>query len=273
MKSKEQENWLRDFVQKSFGIVLSEEKAFSVAAQMHVEVFKSGFANLPEYLTNHADSANHLIDLINSITINFSYFYRGEEQMLFVREVLAPEWLETIHAQGNKDADLRVWSAGCATGEEPYSVAMILDNFIGLGLHDLRVKLLGTDISRIALADAQEGIYRSEAVKDLPISLKERYFRDVGEKRVQVIDRLKEAILFRSLNLVTESYPFKNQFNLILCRNVMIYFDEATNSKVLQSMVRVLAPGGYLFLGPSDPHPKADFGLKCVESGIFKKVA
>ncbi len=274
MTQKDQETWLRHFVHTNFGILLSEEKVFSVASQMQVEAFKSGCNSVPEYFSkNHEESSTHLIDLVNSITVNFSYFYRGEEQMLFLREVFAPDWLKAVRGRHPREGDLRVWSAGCATGEEPYSVAMILDNFIGLGLTDLRVKLLGTDLSRMALAEAQAGIYRTEALKDLPLTLRERYFQSLSEVKVQVVERLKQAILFRTLNLMNDIYPFKNQFDLILCRNVMIYFDEKTNMKVLNNLTRFLNKGGYLLLGQSDPHPKAHAGLESVEPGIYRKVA
>ena len=187
-----------------------------------------------DFLGEHYN--DEIVNLINCITTNKTEFFRENFHFQFMREKVLPEFLE------RKMTKLRVWCAGCSTGEEPYTIAITLCEFYGGHLpHD--TKILATDIDTTVLDRAQQGIYTRENVNCIEESLLKKYFlRGKGsvEGKFQVKDSLKRLISFRRLNLLSDVFPMKGTFDIIFCRNVVIYFDRESQKKLFTQFHRYL---------------------------------
>jgi Methylase of chemotaxis methyl-accepting proteins len=212
-------------------------------------------------------TGNEISQMLNLLTTNYSYFMREWEHFRYFREHVLPEVAPAL-----RDGDLRTWSAGCSTGQEPYTLAMILSDFTkdrGLAWD---AKVLATDISEKALIAAIKGEYSGECLKNLPANWKSAYFNKVSENTWAVNDRLKQEILFRKFNLMEKEFPFKKQFNVIFCRNVMIYFNDETKLKLISKFYDATAKGGYLFIGQSETLDKRETDFEFVMPSVYKKV-
>ena len=151
-----------------------------------------------------------------------------------------------------RDGDIRTWCAACSTGQESYTLAMLLEDRFGLRGPMWEKTLLATDLSRDVLAFAQRGVYPSATVDVLPDAWRRGYFHRVDDTHVQVIDAVRRQVLYRPFNLMTPVFPFRRSFHVIFCRNVMIYFDAPTRQQLAAKFADFLVPGGYLFLGHSE---------------------
>lgn len=200
------------------------------------------------YLELLRTRARPLDELIEQLVVGETFFFRSPAQLDLIRELVLPERL----AHRDAGVPLKIWSAGCATGEEAYSLAIELD---GLGLLE-RTQLLGTDISRASLARAREAAYRDWAVRETDAAVLRQHFHRVDERWV-LDSRIARQVRFEHFNLARDPSPSPVlglwQLDLILCRNVLIYFDRATVSGVARRLHDTLAPGGWLITGPSDP--------------------
>jgi chemotaxis protein methyltransferase CheR len=188
-----------------------------------------------------------------------------------LEQVLLPKLLEVKQKQ--RTNRIRVWSAGCSTGEEPYSVAMSIASHIpDLDRWDFRI--LATDISTRVLAIASRGMYHRSKIAKVPALFRQRYFqssRSDGEGNdFQIVPAIRNLIAFRRLNL-KEPYPFKGPFDFIFCRNVMIYFDKKTQESLIQRMAEYLSPGGYLFVGHSESLTGLNHPLTYVKPAVYRK--
>ncbi len=162
--------------------------------------------------------------------------------------------LPTVVAQLEKEnrKDLRIWCAGCSTGEEPYTLLMLMQEFFGPDYAKWNAGILATDISLKALDTARNGIYPEERIAALPPEFQQKYFRKLGDGNRAVIDRIRQEATFRRFNLMNDSFPFKKPFQIIFCRNVMIYFDQPTRERLVAKFHKFTEPGGYLFIGHSE---------------------
>lgn len=215
-------------------------------------------------------NTQELIQFLDCIATNLTYFFREIQHMKFLEQVL-PDLL--AEKRKRRDCRLRVWSAGCSSGEEPYSLAMcILPHLDAFPECDFRI--LATDISTRALAVAARGIYPKEKVLKVPEPLRSRYFRphppDRAAAQYDVAQALKSIISFRRLNL-KDAYPFKGPFDYIFCRNVMIYFDKWVQENLVNKMSAYLSPGGYLFVGHSESLMGLKHSLKYVRPAVYRK--
>jgi chemotaxis protein methyltransferase CheR len=184
--------------------------------------------------------------LISKLTTNFTYFMREEAHYRFLTERALPEWTAKI-----SDRDLRVWSAGCSSGEEAYTAAITIMEFFGAAAAGWDTTVLATDISPRVLAAARAGVYPAANLESLPPQLRQKYFRVQDAKHCQVRPELAKQVVFATLNLM-EPFRFKRRFHIILCRNVMIYFDNETKRRLAAKFYEVLEPGGYLLIGLSE---------------------
>jgi len=186
----------------------------------------------------------------------------------FLNQTCLPEIYRSAEESGRRE--LRFWSAGSATGEEAYSLAMVLREFLGSACSQWDVGVLGTDISMTALRQAQHGIYPVEKIGKVPLRYKKYLYRD-GEGGYAVRDELKDFVLFRKLNLMQESYPFKGKFHAVFCRNVMIYFDVQTRQRLVERFHRYLHPGGYLFIGHAESLGRSHGLFEYVQPTVYRK--
>ena len=166
---------------------------------------------------------------------------------------------------------VRMWSAGCAAGEEVYTLAILLRDFFGPGIDRSDFGLLATDISLAALKTAKAGVYAAQKLAELPLAAKAACFREVGPELFEVAPEIRRMVLFKRLNLMADSYPFKGEFDVVFCRNVMIYFDQASRSRLVRAFHRIVKPGGYFFIGHSETILRADCPFEYVSPAIYRK--
>ncbi|MFM1801071.1 MAG: hypothetical protein RJA81_423 [Planctomycetota bacterium] len=209
---------------------------------------------------------------ISAFTIHETYFFRDSLQWSTIRNTILPERIE---ARKNTKT-LRIWSAGCSSGEEAYTAAIAVSELIP-ELQDWKIRIIGTDISDQILQKARKGIYREWAFRQTPIHIREEYFESHGEHHWQIQPEIAKLVQFQNLNLKTGLYPSAvtdlYDFDLILCRNVLIYFVQEEMENVLTRLGQSLTPGGYLALGPAEPFPSESTGLilaKSLGSAIFQ---
>jgi chemotaxis protein methyltransferase CheR len=210
-------------------------------------------------------SGRELARLIDVLTTNKTSFFREPRHFDVLRQRVVPE----LHSPGQP---LRVWSAGCSSGEEPYSLAMVLDAELG-GRADVRI--LATDISARMLSLARAGSYPEDAVQSVPAEYRRTAFRCTGAPphRAWVVrERLRSSVRFAQLNLAAE-WPMRGPFALICCRNVMIYFTRAMQQRLIERFWTMLVPGGYLFAGHSESLAGLDHGFEYVQPAVYRRAA
>jgi chemotaxis protein methyltransferase CheR len=241
---------IRELLHASFGINLGAEKRTLVAGRLQ-KLLRDRGIGFAEYYRQVVEDASgrEMSELINRLSTNHTFFNREKEHFDYFRTVSLPE--AVARAKLKRSREIRVWCAASSTGEEPYMLAMIMREFFGADFGNWDLGLLATDISEKALAVAQAGIYSAERMQELPKPLRDKYFQPRGQD-YEVIPRLRQDITYRRLNLINPQYPFKRQFEVIFCRNVLIYFDNPTKNGVVNSMAKYLVPGGHLFLGHSE---------------------
>ncbi|MCP8969210.1 CheR family methyltransferase [Ectobacillus ponti] len=259
---------LADFIHRNYGIHLKEEKKTIVMGRLYQVLQQLNFDNFTDYLryvladpTEKAASV-----LVEKITTNHTFFMREAEHFQFLQHKVLPYLSQTI-----RDRDLRVWSAGCSSGEEPYTLAMILDEFFGLQKGSWDTKVLATDISHRVLEAAAKGTYATEALASLPPQWKHRYFKNNGDGTSDVVDKIKREVIFRRFNLMETSFPFKRKFHVIFCRNVMIYFDQKTKTELVRRFYQHMEPGGYLFIGQSETIDREAVPYRYIMPAVYRK--
>lgn len=251
----------------SCGINLHEGKKELVKARLSKRLKALGLPGFEEYV-RHLEldpTRNELSAMVECLTTNKTSFFREPDQFRFLRQQIIPQ----LKARGGS---MRFWSAGCSSGEEAYSLAIVLREAVSeSGM--LNARVLATDISARMLAIARQGIYGEEVLKDVPEHLLRRHFTPVlsGTGRgYRVADHVRAMVHPARLNLI-EPWPMTGPFDAIYCRNVMIYFDEATRQQLVERFWRLLAPGGHLFLGRSENLMALLHEFKYVEPAVYVK--
>ena len=200
-------------------------------------------------------------EFVNYLTINVSEFYRNPEQW----ELLEKEILPLLFQKFGKTP--KIWSAACSTGDEPYSLVMLLSKYMPLN----RIKIIATDIDKQVLAKAKLGLYNVKSLKALPDEFIKKYFREINEKTYQISDEIKACVEFREHNLLRDDYP--SNCDLIICRNVLIYFTEDAKNEIYHKFNRALKKEGFLFVGSTEQiiNPK-EFGFTSYRSFFYNKL-
>ena len=259
------------YVTQHFGIQLPPEKKALLESRLyklfsHSDVFydeKSFFSYLEQDKTGRAQKI-----LADAITTNHTYFMRETDHFSCFADKVLPYWAERI-----RDGDVRTWCAACATGEEAYTLAMILQDFFSLREPHWETTLLATDLSEEALAAAREGCYAREAVQCMPPQWQSAYFHVEDDLHARVVASLRKKVLFRRFNLMQPVFPFKRAFHTIFCRNVMIYFDAPTRRELVRKFYDFLEPGGFLFVGHSEVVERQTAPLDYVMPSVYQKRA
>jgi len=262
---------IAEMVYRHCGIDLHDGKKELVRSRLAKLVRKYNIATFREYCSYvlSDSSGNAMTELTDAISTNLTSFFRESQHFDFLTKMLIPE---LITRKNGKPSKIRCWSAGCSTGEEPYSIAITL-------LESLRqdsrwdIKILATDISSRVLQRAAQGIYDDERVAPVPPAVKSRYLtplRQNGQSLYQVSATLQKNIVFKYLNLM-ESWPFHGPLDFIFCRNVMIYFDKSTQQKLVNRYWDVLDHGGYLFTGHSESLTGIIHKFRYIQPTIYRK--
>lgn len=251
------------------GITLNETKFEMVRRRLTSRLKALGLSSIEQYLGYlDAHNAEEEPFFINAITTNFTSFFRENHHFDYLDKVLIPHWLkEKKHIR-----QLRIWSAGCSSGEEPYTIAMILDKYKEQ-LSSWDIKILATDIDTNILSKAKEGEYLKEKNQNLDKTIVRQHFQCSHydkTKYIRVKDSLKQNITFKRLNFL-EPWPMKKQYDLIFCRNVIIYFDNTTQESIIQQFQDLQATGGTLFIGHSESLYRMSTQYDLIGKAIYQK--
>lgn len=258
-----------NFVRDNYGINLRKEKKTLVEARLNGVLEENGFSCFEDYLRFVVEdkTGNRLEVLINKITTNHTFFMREFEHFKYFRDVVLPYLYKSI-----ADKDLRTWSAGCSSGEEAYTLAMVIADFFQKEKLWWNTKILATDISTRVLETAKAGVYMEEQLTSVSESWRRDYFSKLDISRYKISDSIKNEIIFRRFNLMEERFPFRRKFHVIFCRNVMIYFDTETKQKLVSKFYDMTEPGGYLFTGHSESITNLKTGYKYIMPAVYRKV-
>lgn len=256
------------FIKENFGINLFQKKAL-IEGRLSNVIAEKGFNNFSDFLNfAFADkTGKEITQLINKLTTNHTYFLREPQHFEYLMKHILP-YLES----NLKEKDIRIWSAGCSSGEEAYTIAMLIQDYFKENkiLWDSRV--LATDISQKVLETANSGIYPSSEIENLPSMWKLNYFTKIDNNdNYKIKEEIKKEIIFRIFNLMEKSFPFKKKFHVIFCRNVMIYFDQQTKAELFKKFYEFTEPGGYLFIGHSESLGKENPGYNYILPAIYRK--
>ncbi len=242
----------RSLVYDQIGLYLSDKKKALVSGRLQKVLRKHNFESYSEYYDyiRKDETGQAISELINRITTNHTFFFREREHFDFFSSKALPEVISQLKSQ--KSGDIRIWCAGCSTGEEAYTMMILMMEAMGNEYWLWDAGLLATDISENALNTAVKGVYTKDRIQPIPPHLKHKYFIKNPDDTYEVIQKIKKEIVFRRFNLTNQTFPFFKQFQIIFCRNVMIYFDQETRNSLVERFYNLLAPGGYLFIGHSE---------------------
>ncbi|MCA9509805.1 MAG: protein-glutamate O-methyltransferase CheR [Myxococcales bacterium] len=262
---------LRALIEGEFGIALGADKKPLVLARLGKIIATEGYASFDDYYRELVANRTHamLSDLVDRISTNHTHFHREAAHFDFLVKTALPDVIEPHRARNQRD--LRVWCAASSTGEEPYTLAMLVRDFLGTEYASWRAGVLATDISSRALDTARTGVYAADNVARLPEPLRRRYFAPVAKGLLQVDAQLRRDVVFRRFNLMNEKLPFKRGFDVIFCRNVMIYFRPETTRALVQRLYDATLPGGYLFVGHSEALDRSWSPFEFVAPGVHRK--
>ncbi len=261
---------IRDLVHARFGIFLTDQKRSLVVGRLQKVVRDLGLPSFAAYHAHVRDDPTGaaLGDLVNRISTNHTFFFREKEHFDYLVAHALPAVCARLREQGERD--LRIWCAGCSSGEEAYTLAMLAREYLGSERGQWQAGLLATDISTKVLSLAIAGRYERERVEQLPPKLRAK-FVPAGDGMVAASEELKSDITFRRFNLMNERFPFKKPFHVIFCRNVMIYFDLPSREKLVRRFFDHTAPGGFLFIGHSESLGRGRTPYRYLVPSVYQK--
>ena len=235
------------FIHKEYGIDLSKKRQL-ISSRLSNALKERGYTDFHSFVEHlfQAKDPAELELVLNKLTTNYTFFLREKEHFTFFAQTVLPE-LERRH---QRDRVLSIWSAGCSSGEEPYTLSIYLKEYFGSNARYWDTRILATDISQQALNKAVNGKYQIPA--DMPDAWLRKYFRqDKATNQYQVSQELRDNVIFRTFNLM-DPIRFKLKFDVIFCRNVMIYFDQPTRDALVRRFWEAMNPGGYLYISHSE---------------------
>lgn len=261
--------FLAGLIHGEFGIRLPPNKRSLLEGRITSLVRRRGLPSIRAYCEGmrHRVDPDDLVELANRVSTNYTYFNREPQHFdTYVDEAL-PDRIAWRRAR--KQRDLRVWCAAASTGEEPWQLAMFGREVLGADYRRWKAGLLATDISVEALEHARRGVYDREQLANLRPALAP-YFRERPDGRFEVADEVRSDVLFRRLNLM-KPFPFQGRFDVVFCRNVLIYFDRDTVRDVAARIAERLEPGGWLFIGRSETLGRMGLELESVALGVYRR--
>jgi len=259
---------LFEYVKSNFGVNLEKKKTL-IEGRLSNYIIQEGFDGFPDYLEDvfNDKSGGKINTLMTKLTTNYTYFMREETHYKFMQEVALPYWTSNLKAK-----DLRIWSAGCASGEEAYTTAMVLKEWFGPKIQGWETTVLATDISVRVLEMAREGVYPLEHFENLPNAWRDKYFNKLSDDKYKIKDILAKSVQFGQFNLMGNFSRFKKKFHIIFCRNVMIYFDSPTKQALAKRYHDALEVGGYLFVGLSETLSGIQGDFQQIQPSIYRRV-
>ena len=258
---------LTQYIRSHYGIKLGPEKKALITGRLGATLAANkceSFAAYYEALMAD-ETGERAFELLNKITTNHTYFMREPAHFKVFQETVLP-WVKSVASH-----DMRIWSAGCSRGQEPYTLAMIVQDCLGQEIHQWNTQMLATDLSAQALEAARAGIYPADEIASLPERWRKNHFTKISDGQYRVSPALQKELILRSFNLMNQRFPFKKPFHTIFCRNVMIYFDAPTKKQLIQRFYQHLMPGGYLFIGHSESLGRDHEGFRYVQPALYRK--
>jgi len=258
---------LSDFIEGELGIKMPEAKKIMLESRLQKRLKAlnlDSFRTYCEYLFSEEGQRNELFNMINIVTTNKTDFFREPNHFDFLFSYALPAL---------EKSSISIWSAGCSTGEEPYTLAMVLSNF-SEKVRRIDFSILATDISTEVLRIAENGIYPMERIEPVPMEYRHRYMlksKDSKVNQIRLKPEIRSKIDFKRLNLMEKNFDLKRNFEIIFCRNVIIYFDKARQQDLLRRFFNYLKPGGFLFLGHSETMAGFNLGFNSVAPTVYQK--
>jgi chemotaxis protein methyltransferase CheR len=262
-------SFIRRLVMDQTGISLADHKRELVYGRLSKRLRNLGLNNFTQYCSHLEHHEDEVLELVNAITTNLTSFFRESYHFDYLHDHLLPELLQ----RNAVTRRIRIWSAGCSTGEEPYSIAMTVRDAVP-GLRDWDLKILATDIDSNVLAKAAAGIYPAERAASVPPAYRNRFLKKGGVEdtgMVRVHDDVRSLVTFRQLNLMHQ-WPMKGPFDIIFCRNVVIYFDKETQRSLFGRYADMLTPDGHLFVGHSETLFKVCDRFSLIGRTIYRRI-
>lgn len=234
------------FVQTNYGIDLSQKRQL-ITGRLSASIRQKGYSSFADFINNllKTKDETEVTLLLDKLTTNYTFFMREQDHLDYFRKTIIPD----IVRRHQKDKTLAIWSAGCSSGEEPYNISMYLFDYLGADARNWDTRLLATDISSKALASARRGVY--ELPDTIPADWKKKYFVPQSGGRYSVAPAVKDNVIFQTFNLM-DPIKFRRKFDVIFCRNVMIYFDQPTKDALVRRFYDATLPGGYLLISKSE---------------------
>jgi chemotaxis protein methyltransferase CheR len=265
-----------NFIQGNYGIKMPEIKRTMLESRLQKRLRKLGMACFDEYgdyVFSSEGLANELVHMIDSVTTNKTDFFREPAHFDYLVDHALPELIRTTGA-GVRNP-LKIWSAGCSSGEEPYTLAMVLNEYAAT-VQGFDYSILGTDLSVQVLEKAVKGIYKESLVEPVPEQLKKRYIlRSKSREKalVRVVPELRSKVKYRRLNLMDDELNVDGGMDMVFCRNVIIYFERPVQEALIHKLCGKLVEGGYLFLGHSETLHGMNLPLKQAAPMVYRKVS
>ena len=258
---------LVEMIRSNYGIDLRKKKTL-VEGRLAKELGDRGFERLDDYLdvVVRDRQGDELARLLNRLTTNHTYFMREAAHFTHLSENVLPEI-----ARMAKDRDIRIWSAGCSTGQEAYTLYMLLDEYFATLPGKWDYSVLATDISLRALDIAREGRYDNEELVELPALWRKKHLRDQKDGTSRFSDTVRQGVIFRPFNLMEPEFPFRRPFHVIFCRNVMIYFEHDTKMRLVRRFETHTVTGGYLYIGLTESVARGLTGYRYVLPSVYRK--
>ncbi len=265
-------NRLSEFINQQYGIKMPPAKKVMLQSRLQKRLRTLNITNFKDYVDyvfSDKGQNEEVIHMIDVVSTNKTDFFREPVHFDFLLDQILPNFYSNT-----KNSILKVWSAGCSSGEEPYTIAIVLNEFTenhpGFGY-----TIYATDISTIMLKSAVNAIYKEEKIDNVPMLIKKKYFlrsKNREEKKVRVVSLLRRKIVFERFNLINDNYNTSDIFDIIFCRNVLIYFNKETQQAILNKLCSRLKNNGIIFLGHSESIAGLDLPLKHIQPTIFRRI-
>ncbi|MGO8694522.1 MAG: CheR family methyltransferase [Rectinemataceae bacterium] len=266
---------LARYIEGELGIRMPDSKKVMLESRLQKRLRKFGFSSFAkyvEYVFSPEGRETELINMIDAVTTNKTDFFREADHFDFLIERIVPEAERRFGAGAVRP--FSIWSAGCSTGEEPYSLAMVLEEY-RLSVPRFRYRIFASDLSSHVLEKAVEAVYEEDKVETVPMSFKKRYMlrsRDRGQALVRMKPEIRARVSFMRINFMDECYAVDGEFDVIFCRNVIIYFERKVQELILRRLASHLREGGWLVLGHSETLTGMDVPLRGVAPTIYSRI-
>ena len=259
---------LTAYIKQNFGIHLQAEKKTMLTGRLQSLLLSKNFTRFSEYIDYllNDKSGEARMELVEKITTNHTFFMREADHFFFFRDHVLPELV-----QNNQEQDLRIWCAACSTGEEAYTLAMIIADYFGADKGRWDTRILATDISQQVLETARKGIYSLERIAPLPAAWRNKYFHKLDGENAVLSSSIKNEVIFRKFNLMEPVFPFRRKFQVIFCRNVMIYFDWETKTELVNKFYEHLEEGRLPVCGAFRISEQGKTKFEYIRPAVYRK--